>query len=465
MPSRSSLGSPASTSRSASSTATATGRLRTARSTRSARTCSFGECRTDGWIVPRSGPTSAPLTDTRGEAELILSTLAFPASPTPSPASGSAMTTPAGGASSSTPSASSASVDPPWSSSKTSQPGLPGDGFDDAVRHYRDWVTESKARSSAVRRTSGRRTGGSGCSFWPTIPKGDSESGQTRPSPSALWPTPNVPNGGRKPKGGMSRTGRTPDGKKRQVGLHNIAETFWATPTSHPRTHDPRKVDHGEQLANQVSLWPTPQVHDGRRPGSDATSTQGTNLKRDAELWHTPRAAADKMGLPRDQARDDLQAQAMLWATPRAEERNQYNSRDNYVALSRQSSLWATPTGRDHKDTPNQTRPDTSKHPTSSYLGLQAPRSGIGGPPSSFGGLGSPQLWSTARSTDWKGERPKPEKAAKKGKRSLALDIHEGPKRRLNPLFVEWLQGFPIGHTDCAPLATPSCPPRPPTPS
>ncbi|MCR4340536.1 MAG: hypothetical protein NUW01_11715 [Gemmatimonadaceae bacterium] len=26
----------------------------------------------------------------------------------------------------------------------------------------------------------------------------------------------------------------------------------WATPTAHPRTHSPRKVDHGEQLANQV---------------------------------------------------------------------------------------------------------------------------------------------------------------------------------------------------------------------
>ena len=33
----------------------------------------------------------------------------------------------------------------------------------------------------------------------------------------------------------------------------------WATPTAHPRTHSPRQVDHGEQLANQVggSLNPT----------------------------------------------------------------------------------------------------------------------------------------------------------------------------------------------------------------
>ena len=33
----------------------------------------------------------------------------------------------------------------------------------------------------------------------------------------------------------------------------------WATPTAHPRTHSPRQVDHGEQLANQIggTLNPT----------------------------------------------------------------------------------------------------------------------------------------------------------------------------------------------------------------
>ena len=52
----------------------------------------------------------------------------------------------------------------------------------------------------------------------------------------ASWPTPNVPNGGRKPKGGsMSVTGMTPDGKKRQVGLENRVEmeaANWPTPRS-----------------------------------------------------------------------------------------------------------------------------------------------------------------------------------------------------------------------------------------
>ena len=40
----------------------------------------------------------------------------------------------------------------------------------------------------------------------------------------ASWPTPNVPNGGRQPKGGkMTATGQTPEGMKRQVDVNWIA--------------------------------------------------------------------------------------------------------------------------------------------------------------------------------------------------------------------------------------------------
>ena len=49
------------------------------------------------------------------------------------------------------------------------------------------------------------------------------------------WPTPSVPNGGRSPKGGMSLTGQTIDGKKRQVDIPFVARALlkgWETPTS-----------------------------------------------------------------------------------------------------------------------------------------------------------------------------------------------------------------------------------------
>lgn len=53
----------------------------------------------------------------------------------------------------------------------------------------------------------------------------------------ALWSTPCTPNGGRSPKGGMSITGKTPDGTKRQVDLQAacrmvLEAAMWPTTTS-----------------------------------------------------------------------------------------------------------------------------------------------------------------------------------------------------------------------------------------
>ena len=45
------------------------------------------------------------------------------------------------------------------------------------------------------------------------------------------WPTPCTPNGGRSPKDGMTTTGVTPDGSKRQVDLQHVArQAGWNTP-------------------------------------------------------------------------------------------------------------------------------------------------------------------------------------------------------------------------------------------
>lgn len=84
--------------------------------------------------------------------------------------------------------------------------------------------------------------------------------------------------------------------------------------------------------------------------------------------------------------------------------------------------LWYTPTGRDWKD-----GDPTANVPTRRLLGRQAPRSEVGGDPCS--------------STD------------------------PTSRRRLNPAFVEWLMGFPIGWTAFEPLATRSSHLRQPTPS
>lgn len=79
---------------------------------------------------------------------------------------------------------------------------------------------------------------------------------------SLLWPTPNVPNGGRSPKGGMTRTGMTPDGKKRQVGLENAVK-MWPTPHANCSTGAGEKGDGGLNLQTAVK-YATPQSRDYR---------------------------------------------------------------------------------------------------------------------------------------------------------------------------------------------------------
>lgn len=59
-------------------------------------------------------------------------------------------------------------------------------------------------------------------------------------------------------------------------------------------------------LEDTVAMWPTANWHDGRRPGSDATSTQGWNLKREAEMWPTPGANDHKGTVKLGQRRGQL---------------------------------------------------------------------------------------------------------------------------------------------------------------
>lgn len=89
---------------------------------------------------------------------------------------------------------------------------------------------------------------------------------------------------------GMS--GMDANGKLGAGGEFSKQVTHWTTPTALERSGQ------GEQnraLVLDVKNWPTPNAHDGRRPGADLNSTQGMNLSRDAALWPTP-AARDHKG-------------------------------------------------------------------------------------------------------------------------------------------------------------------------
>lgn len=92
---------------------------------------------------------------------------------------------------------------------------------------------------------------------------------------SALWPTPCVPNGGRSPKAGMSVTGVTPEGTKRQVDLQEVCRqvtsALWPTPTAQDSEQAGGKGcisrgNRGHTLNSlATALWPTATAVDGAR--------------------------------------------------------------------------------------------------------------------------------------------------------------------------------------------------------
>jgi hypothetical protein len=121
-----------------------------------------------------------------------------------------------------------------------------------------------------------------------------------------------------------------------------------------------------------------------------------------------------------------------------------------------ETAKWMTPTSRDWKDAG-----PGANVPTNSLLGRQGPRTVRDGLGSSPLGPTSPPLWRTPHASGEVGTRPE-ELDGELGHRMYRADgtnqtvdpqvqarILMGDSRlRLNPRFVEWLQGLPIGWTE-----------------
>lgn len=106
------------------------------------------------------------------------------------------------------------------------------------------------------------------------------------------------------------------------------AANAWPTPTANDwkgsgptleRKDGQMRGDRLDYAAEQ--LWSTPTAHDGRRPGPDIHSTQQNNLSRDASPWSTPVATDGEKGSQNQKRRSGtglpLTAQAHQWMTPR----------------------------------------------------------------------------------------------------------------------------------------------------
>lgn len=217
-------------------------------------------CKRAVWTMRLSGTISRPSTAGRGVAAWIASLPVSPASRGASPASKPDRTITAG--SGPTSRESFARLNLRFASSKTSR-----DLFK-AADSNPSYLTLPKAgsmRSGVIlkRAPLALRTNDRGFSSRPTARATDGEKGGPNQRGSRGDPT--LP--------GMTAQ--------------------WATPDANTSTYSNGVF--GKNLREQSAMWSSPTAHDGRRPGPDQRSTQGTNLSRDAATWPTP-AARDHKG-------------------------------------------------------------------------------------------------------------------------------------------------------------------------
>lgn len=367
------------------------------------------------------------------------------------------------------------------------------------------------------------RTSGNGSSCWPTptatelsnslesyrAMKANMKSGPrtaiTHLAQAAeAWPTPTVQDGIGSRRHGYMDDGRERAAKRQQKAtltghsgttLTDAAQSQWQTPgtDSFRGRGGDRKDEAGlDRQARQLWFTPDASAHRGTQNVEDAKAQgHAQRLQDQARWWATPRAEDAECCGNHPNKQDSLTGQTKRWpsSTSTSTSRSAPTSRtagtsktgaSTSKASAPSSPKWSTPSARDWKDTegmePEATNADGSTRSRVDQLGRQVLLTSRAGPPSLNDGQPSLPLWpppARNQGTTW----PTPTAPGDHG----VGDIQEwgGSKnpfrhqqpRRLNPLFVEWMMGWPLGWTSLtgwtasAPAATASSPSRPPRPT
>jgi hypothetical protein len=248
------------------------------------------------------------------------------------------------------------------------------------------------------------------------------------------WPTPDV---------AMSNGVRQEDGK-RCTGLNTHAEQ-WPTPTSRDQKN-PNQPDSGnfQRKSDAAAMWATPTVPNGGRTmtpeeaaasGATAKGKRTVGLENQAMFWATPRAEdSESTGGHRGTA-DTLHSQTQAWPTPSARDwkdgrASQETLDRNARPLNEAATYWLTPhgmTGTDH----------TGKAGVGGEFSEQATRwqPSLPAPPPVSG----PEFWRRI---------PILLRLCRQLKKQLPSPYRKVStlfRRKLNPDFVDWLMGWPVG--------------------
>jgi len=375
--------------------------------------------RTATWTKLLSTMTFANSWVQAGVDRWISSLEESPASPTPSPAREKATKTTAPSGQNSPESW--PSVDPPWSSSRTSQLSFLGEDFGLSERNYADWVTKSKIRSSSMQATLARLTSASGSSSSPTI-----------------WQTPKDSSGGN-----VSRSGD----RKDELLLAGQAEQ-WPTASARDRkdgrASDATMEKNARPLNEVVDRWPTPKVSEWK--GADPARSEnksglrhsGDGLSTAVDVWPTPRtitggaeSQSRKQELGRKESGGgDLQSAVEGWPTPTAQDSESHGSAPYTTESGRHSGTTLTDKTREFEE---RGRWGENQYPTPSATPYGSGQN-EGAIDHVRPSRGTPSLFQWASTHQ-----------AQKISTSGEASSSGAPtsRRRLNPAFVCWLQGWP----------------------
>ncbi len=242
-----------------------------------------------------------------------------------------------------------------------------------------------------------------------------------------------------------------------------MAANSWPTPRSEDAERCGNHPNAVDSLTGAIALWPTPKTPTGGRESKaskNARGSGGTDLQTTAQLWATPRAGKvtaeraehwSKRQAKGGVSTPPLAMQAALWPTPRPAEADHAGRRkimtSSMVGLVETATLWPTPMAG------TETR--------SAQGGIQLKQTA--------------SRWPTPAERDWKGPNGAEHLANGSGRKHLDqlpnFVRHCSPPapapstpggkssrttRRLNPRFVEWLMGWPLGWSEigCALPAT-----------
>jgi len=203
---------------------------------------------------------------------------------------------------------------------------------------------------------------------------------------------------------------------------------LWRTPDA-PGSGGPRNrqesTEQGHQytIAEQAEHWATPNAHDStdaRGKGFELTDHHYSphDLVAQTDTWNTPHGMSnrDRMGKLAGCGGGEFGNQVSNWQTPGTDSfRSRGGDRTDEMGLDQQARFFPTPASRDYR-TPNATsyqeRSQTAKgEQLQNFVAHSLPV-----PPAQTG----PESSESAPTL----------------------------RRRLNPRFVEWLMGFPIGWTE-----------------